>query len=553
MPATWRLHAPDTERARRLAEAVHIDPRTAQILLNRRVTTPEAAARFLRPSLSALGEPWILPGMERAVSRLKRAITTREAILLFSDSDVDGITSNVILYEALQASGAVVRSQISNRIEDGYGIPVSLVKQLEGSGTRVVVLLDCGTNQAAEVRRLEEQGIDVVIIDHHVPMDGWAKPHAMVNPHETRAPGMELCTAGLAFRTAQGLGIARGEAWWSQWLDLAALGTLADCSPLTGESRILVVEGIGRIVASKRPGLVRLCEATKTTAAQPEHILRKLVPRLNACGRLGDARAIWHLLRGADDGLTEEWLEASRAAHDQTKQMHRRLIAEAQAELERTHFKDQYVMVVSRPGWPQGMMGPLASQLAQRFGRPAIAVAMDGTMGVGSGRSIPDFNLLQAVQACQSLLVRFGGHAQACGLTVDRTQLEEFRRLVNEQGRVLLGRNGLIRTRAIDLELGLEELDPAWVEELRGLAPFGHGNPRPAIGVRQLAIEASSARSAVLCAGDTRISVRGWFPDLEPGERYDAVVGPDEPGTAACGLTVSDVRASAELSAPVPT
>jgi single-stranded-DNA-specific exonuclease len=360
--------------------------------------------------------------------------------------------------------------------------------------------------------------------------------------------GRGLSSAGLAFKLSQALVDPKEPERLDGLLDLAALGTLADCSPLLGDNRILIAAGLSRLVDSRRPGLRRLCEATGTARPEPEQVLRRLVPRLNASGRLGDPAAIWHLLRAEPAEAMEEWLEAAETAHARTKELHRRVIGQAQEQVNRLHFRDQYVVVVSGVDWPQGLMGPLASQIAQRYGRPAIAIALGERQGTGSGRSIPLFNLLAALQACETLLVRFGGHAQACGLTLDRQHLEPFRARVNEQARASLGREGLLRTRAIDLELPLAAVEPGWVGELERLAPFGQGNPRPTVAFRRLRLERRSARTAVLSDGARQVAARGMVPSGPDGERYDVAASPSLAGGELV-LTVTEVR-PAQLAAP---
>ncbi|MBI1992474.1 MAG: DHH family phosphoesterase [Candidatus Omnitrophica bacterium] len=541
MHAIWRVHPADPQRADRLAGGLGVDPITAQLLMNRGIHDHEQAVRFLHPTLETLGDPCRVPDLAQGVDRLKKAIARREPILIFSDSDVDGLTASVILYEVLRELGAVVRSRQSNRIAGGYGLPRTLVHQLTRSSTRLLILVDCGTNQPEDIRCLRAKGIETIVIDHHVPLDGWAQPHALINPHRGQGIGRELCSAGLVLKVAQALlGEGRRERL-AAYFDLAALGTLADCAPLVGENRAILAEGMPRVVRSHRPGLRRLCEATRTYRPEPDHILRRLTPHLNASGRLGDVTAAWKLLLGdADEGI-DEWMAFTAAAHTVTKQLHRRIMVEAEEQVSRFHFRDQFVMVVKRQGWHQGLMGPLAARLAERYGRPAIALAMDERCGIGSGRSVPLFNLLDALQACQGLLVRFGGHAQACGLTVDRKHLEEFCARVNQRARLALGREGLIKTRLVDLELPLSAIQPRWVEEAEGLAPFGPGNPRPTVVIRHLAVIVTSPQTATLTDGTKRMVGKGRFQALAPEGYYDVVAVPSLKAGALV-LTVSDVR-----------
>lgn len=547
MQSLWKIEAADPPRAHALAREAGIDEITAQLLLNRGVHTPSQAQRFFNPSLDGLEDPMALPDMAKAVKRIRRAIGDGEPILVFGDSDVDGLTANVILYEVLRSLGAHVRAKSANRIADGYGLPGALVRQLCRSTTTLLVLVDCGTNQAEAVRTLHAHGIDTIVIDHHVPMEGWAKPHALINPYRADGPGRELCSAGLVFSVARAL-LDDDARQTAAYLDLAALGTLADCSPLRKDNRILVSAGLERLVHSERLGVRRLCEATGVTQPDPEQVVRRLVPRLNASGRLGNPEAVWHLLcRGTQD-TTEAWLAAAESAHAQTKQLHRQTLGEAQEQVNRLHFRDQYVLVVSREGWPQGLMGPVASLLSERYGRPAIAIAMQQRRGVGSGRSVPVYDLLGALRQCQNLLEAFGGHAQACGLTLNAKNLQPFRELVNRHARAQLGREGLVRTRRMDLELPLSALEPAWVERVGAFAPFGRGNPRPTVVIRYVAMEAKSPRIGWISDGRRRVKVRGSLPAV-PGARCDVAACPALVDGEIV-LTVSDARVSSGLSAP---
>lgn len=544
MQPVWRVHPADPRQAQRLSLESGVHPLTAQLLLNRGIRTAQEVSRFFHPTLDTLTDPRALPDLPKGVARLQQAVAAGEPILVFGDSDVDGLTASVVLYEVLRGLGASVRAKQSNRIADRYGLPDALVQRLCRSSVKVVVLVDCGTNQPEAVRRLAACGIDTIIVDHHVPLDGWATPYALINPHrDPRGPWRELSSAGLAFKVAQALLGGEDDGRLEACLDLAALGLLADYAPLIGESRVLIAAGLPRIVSSHRRGLHALCEATQTTQPEPDQIAKRLVPRLNASGRLGDPAAVWNLLLSEEEGI-ERWLAEADAAHTTTKQLHRQLIGEAYEQINRLNFRDHYVLIVSRSGWHQGLMGPLAAQMAQQYGRPTIAIAMDERDGIGSGRSIPLFNLLDALKACQGLLTRFGGHAQACGLTVDRRQLEPFRELVNQHARVSLGRQGLVKTRTIDLELPLSAVESGWVGEVDRFAPFGQGNPRPTVVIRRVTIEPKSPRTAVISDGTVRMLGKGSYPAGVAGASYDVVAIPSL-AEGELVLTLSDAKASA--------
>lgn len=547
----WHVHQADPPAACRLAAELGVDPVTAQLLINRGFRHPPQASRFLSPTLHTLEDPSRVSGISRAAARLGEAIARRERIMIFGDSDVDGLTAGVILYDVLRELGAEVEAKQSNRLADGYGLPGALAREIPSSGAALLVLVDCGTNQADDLRLLQEAGVEVIVIDHHLPASGAAaEPSVLVNPHLTGGGGKELCSAGLAFKVAQALlGDAGRSHRVARLLDLAALGTLADCAPLIGDSRVMVAEGLPRITQSHRIGLARLCEDTQTSTPSAEQVLKRLTPRLNASGRLGDPAAVWHLLLSAEPDRIEEWLLQAGRAHATTKQLYRRMIAEAQEHVSRLHFRDEQVLVLSSRSWHPGLMGPLASQLVQRYGRPAIAVAVGAGQGIGSGRSVPRINLLALLQACGDLLVRFGGHAQACGLTIEPRHLASFREGINRQARGALEASGWVKTRTVDLELPLGEVTSRWVGEAGRFAPFGQGNPRPTVMVRGVRIARRSASTAVLSDGSAERTLRGRFDGIEPEERQDVVVRPSLMN-GELTLRLDDARGGAEPSSP---
>jgi single-stranded-DNA-specific exonuclease len=526
MRVQWSVHPQQPGKAKAFAQAAGVHPFTAQVLLNRGMDTPQQAQHFFSPQSQAFGDPFTLPDMLAAVERLKLAVHRQEPILVFSDSDVDGLTASVIAFELLRSAGARVQARHANRISDGYGLPDSAVQEIAASDVRVLLLLDCGTNQVDAVRRLSAAGIDTIILDHHVPIDGAAPAVAMVNPFTRQErQGRELCSAGLAFKLAQAWLYRSSAEGLDDYLDLAALGTLADCAPLRAESRLIVSRGMCRILDSRRPGLRRICEATGMTVPHPDQILRKLVPKLNASGRLGDCSAVWHLLCREAPESHETWMGLVDAAHNEIKRINKRILREAMAQASRIHFGDDAVVVVAGSGWHSGLMGPLASQLAQSYARPAIAIALNDGMGVGSARSVPSINVLEALKHCAGLLMRFGGHAQACGLTLPVEKLGEFRHQVNQEVRQAQSSGNAVHPAQHDLEAGLPDFSADWVAEWEKFAPFGMGNPQPTVVIRGVSIEVKSPRRGWATDGRMRLPIEGA---ITPGidARVDLAASP---------------------------
>lgn len=556
-PSTWDVLPSDPRRAAALARRCGVPPLIGQLLLNRGVRDAGEARRFFSPQLSALADPFALPDMARAVARIRQAVSRGESILVFGDSDADGITAAVIVSEALKQAGGRVLVRLSNRLTEGYGFPATLITRLKRLGVTLLILVDCGTNQRQEIRELARGGIATIVLDHHVPSaSSAAEPAALVNPHCADAsgrpqtasfgtpvahpadgwvPGLgrELCSAGLALKLAQALWPDDPERI-EPYLELAALGTLADYSPLVGDNRILVSEGTARLARTSRRGLAHLCAHVRLTKATPEQILQRLVPRLNAAGRMGDAKPVWRLLVERTSSGVERFAGMLGEAHDRSKALSRRILAEAHELANRISFKEQIVMVVGRQGWHPGLMGPVAAQLAGRFGRPAIAIAFGGGVGVGSGRSPSAFNLLEALQACEGMLLRYGGHPQACGLTIQAAHLDGFRESINHHARASLAHRTLVPRLRVDVETSLGEVTPQTAAALPQFRPFGPGNPAPLLLVRRL--EAESGRNGAVWLSDGRVRVRakGRAGGLVSGRCYDVVglPGATEDGVA---------------------
>ena len=544
------MHPQNPDASRLLADQLGVHRFTAQALINRRLETAGDARRFLNPADHDFDDPLRIRGMEKAVERLRRAIAQQETIRVFGDSDVDGITAAVIASEAIQQAGGSVDVRSSNRIDNGYGLPDSAVADILAAGVRVVVLVDCGTNQPEAIRTLAQNGVDTLILDHHAPLDEPAEPYAMVNAFCAGGDGRELCSAGLAFKLAQSLLVDAPPEQLTPYLDLAAIGTLADCAPLRGESRLIVFKGLACIANSLRPGLRRLCEAVGLDAISPDAILRKIVPKLNASGRLGDCSAARQLLGRHSPESHEMWMGSVDAAHEKTRSLQRRIVGEAMAQASRLNFAEDSVVVVAGAGWHRGLMGPLASQLAQSHNRPAIAIALEDGVGTGSARSVPSISVLEVLRRCSEHLVRFGGHAQACGLTVSRERLTAFRQAVNQAARELIAQqpSGTASGRVLECDLDLQtaDLTEDWTKEWQRFAPFGMGNPEPVVVLRRIRLEVKSPRRGWVREGERQIPVQGSIPTMGMDTPLDmAAVPMIERGELT--LRLRDVRLAAAL------
>jgi len=483
----WIVQPKDTARAALLARALGISPLLAQLLINRGIGDEAAARAFLSPDLSSLADPFAMRDMGRAVERIERALRRGEPIVVYGDYDVDGQTASAVLvsvFRELSSNPAAVSFYIPNRMDEGYGLHAEALYSLKDRAG-LVVTVDCGITSVEEARLARQWGIDLIITDHHQPGPEIPDALAVLNPKRPGCsyPEKQLAGVGIAFRLAQAVGKSWGRDF-HEYLDLVALGTVADLVPLLGENRVLVKCGLERMAATSRCGLRALMEvAAVDEDVRASDLGFRLGPRLNAAGRLSDPSVSVQLLLTDDPRLARE-LAAQLDAENSTRQdIERRITAEASELILKQGLDKQAGIVVAGAGWHPGVIGIVASRLVETFYRPTVVVSLSGTVGTGSARSIPGFDLHGGLMKCSHLLERFGGHTMAAGLTVRADRLaafaEEFARVCRDS----LSPEQLRPRLLIDAVVGLEDVTENLVEELALLEPTGFGNPAPLLQV----------------------------------------------------------------------
>ncbi|MDX2193120.1 MAG: single-stranded-DNA-specific exonuclease RecJ [Gemmatimonadales bacterium] len=493
-PANPRLvlrPAPDAAATAALAEALGIPRPLAALLVQRGHDAPDAARRFLRPELDQLGDPLALRGMADAVEVIARAVRSRRPILVHGDYDVDGQCATAILVRALRVAGADVTPFVPHRMRDGYDFGPAGLRAAEAAGAGLVITCDCGITAVEAVAAARAAGRDVVVTDHHLPGAVLPAANAVVDPQQ---PGdtsglSQLCGSGIAFKLVQALVpvLDLPRHLPLHLLDYAALATVADVVPLTGENRVIVRHGLRLLAQSRWPGLRALLAASQLDPAslRASHLGYVLGPRLNAAGRVGDAMDGVTLLL-EDDAHAALALAARLEAMNRERQaLDQRMLDDAIAEVE-AYGTLPPAVVLGRDGWHAGVVGIVASRLVERFGRPAFLVAFEAATGVGkgSGRSISAFDLHAALHGCGDLLERFGGHHAAAGLTVRRERFDAFRERFTALAAEALDPGDLGPEQRIDLEIGLADASPELERLVRHLEPCGMGNPAPVFGVR---------------------------------------------------------------------
>ena len=494
----WESLGCDEPSANRLAEALRIAPIVARLLCQRGLGDPEAAQRFLNPSLDHLHDPMMLAGMREAVDRIMAAIERRERIAIHGDYDVDGITSTVILRRALELLGADVVHFIPERLKDGYGLQPAAMDRLHAGRVALVVSVDCGIRGADAARRARELGIDLIITDHHEPDAELPPALAVINPkrHDCSYPDKYLAGVGVALKLVQALcRRAARDGWMPGFIKVAAIGTLADVVPLVGENRVIAKVGLDLL--SRGPhkiGLRSLLDVSGLTGKTIDsyHISFMLAPRVNAAGRMSTPDIATRLLLAADEAMAEEVRQLAMTLDGENlkRQEEEAEILAAAKKIVQTHpdVGAHSVLVVAGDGWHRGVIGIVASKLVDTFHRPAIVLSIEDGVAHGSCRSIPKFDMLGALERCAPLFMRFGGHRQAAGLALEASRIKELRLAVNAVADETLSPEDLMPRLCIDGDLTFRGITGEVVCGVTSLAPFGAGNPRPVFAARRVEI-----------------------------------------------------------------
>ena len=485
----------DSNLVARLADELKLPLPLAAVLIQRGYGSVEAAANFLEPRLAHLRPPEEIPGMMDAVERLHQAFQKKERIVLYGDYDVDGVTSLTILGRFLKVTGFSIDYFLPERAREGYGLSLAGAERcLTTHHPDLVVAIDCGTNSLEEATLLREQGVALIVIDHHEPTAATAAAAGaiLVNPKlENDDTHHLLCSAGLVFKFCHAFlkRFPNREIDLRHYLDLVALGTVADIAPLMGENRIFVRHGLKQLEKSHWPGIQALISVSEVRAPfSTSDVGFKLGPRINAAGRLASAEDALRLL------LTENRTEASQIArrldrlNRERQDIERAVTSEAEAWVEANlDFTSQKSIVVGQGNWHEGVIGIVASRLSKRWYRPAFVIGFNEEgWGKGSGRSIQGLPLVAALEACGALLEGFGGHAMAAGLKIHQSRFEEFKLLFEEVAGTFLKEEDLIPALHLDAEVDLAMIDHAWLSIQEQLAPFGASNPQPLFFARAM-------------------------------------------------------------------
>jgi single-stranded-DNA-specific exonuclease len=484
----WIESPVDAESVRRLEREVKVSPLIARLLVQRGLEEPAAAQAFLHPSLDQLHSPQLMAGMGDAVERLRRALEQREKILIYGDYDVDGTMAVVVLLTTLRMLGADVEAYVPHRLTDGYGMRVPVVEEAATKGFRVVISVDTGIREHEVLARARELGVDCIVTDHHLP-DGHLPPAcAILNPRrlDCAYPEKSLAGVGVAFKLAQALlGERMTERLLTSFLKVVAIGTIADVVPLLGENRVIARFGLEALRQPSQSGLASLMELAGLTGKQitAGDVGFRIGPRLNAAGRMENARDVIDLFTLPDPARTREIAERLDRLNRERQRVEEEILRTILGELEQRAGVDAlYTLVLAGESWHRGVIGIVAQRVAERYRRPALVIGIEDGVGVGSGRSIKGFHLLDALTSVADLFQRFGGHAQAAGFAIAREHIPELIRRFEVHARSVLTAADLEPVLKVDATVNLAQVDWPLYEQIIQLEPFGMGNPTPVFG-----------------------------------------------------------------------
>lgn len=475
---SWKTLPSDKAVEEKISNALEISPITAGLLLNRGIREPNEAEYFLSPSIESMHDPFLMKDMEKAVSLIRNAVKNGRKILVYGDYDADGITSAALLLRVLRDNGASADFYIPHRINDGYGLNESAVESAREKGAELIITVDCGINSIKEVILAQRLGIDVVITDHHeISCLALPPARAVINPLQSgcKYPYKKLSGAGVAFKLAWAL---FGKAGAMRHLDLAAVGTVADVCPLTGENRAIVKFGIEALAGTKKPGLSALleCSGIKDRDISARDIAFIIAPRLNAPGRIASAASSVELLLSEDPAGARERAAALEQDNKRRQKIQKEIFDSASSKLAKNGGGPLIALADDR--WHPGLIGIIASKICEQYSRPAVLISSDGDSGRGSARSGDGFHILSALSECRSLLSDLGGHANAAGFSIKKRNIPKFLEKIRD---IALNSENCADDDLLtaDRKISLREISAKLLEEFNGLQPFGEGNPEP--------------------------------------------------------------------------
>lgn len=482
----WNLkEAPEEKATLALADSLNISNILANLLIQRGITNFYEAKNFFRPSLETLHDPFLMNGMHEATQRVLHALTHNEKICVYGDYDVDGTCSAALMYLFLKELGANVETYIPNRLTEGYGVSITSIDLLKEHGVNLIITVDCGITAVEEIDYANSLGIETIVCDHHQSKEKIPNAYAVLDPIKPGCnyPFKHLSGAGVGFKLASAVGARIGKKELAlKYLDLVALAGAADIVPLVDENRVLVKEGLDLINTNPRPGIVALLKSARMEPGNLNagQIVFTIAPRINAVGRLGDANRAVELFTTDDPKRALELAQVLEDENTERRKIDEMTFSHAMQLVDSEINMDSDLgIVLHYDDWHPGVIGIVASRLVEKFHRPAVMLTTIDGVAKGSARSIHGFNIYEALQSCEDLLLQFGGHEAAAGLAIEIEKLDEFKERFNFILRQNMTAENKLHELHIDTKISFSEISPKFIRVLDQFAPFGPGNMRP--------------------------------------------------------------------------
>ena len=558
----WEIPDVDADAVACLCRELNIPRIIARLLVLRGIADPQSAQSFLNPSLNQLHDPFLLADMKTAAARLRGALERAEKILIYGDYDVDGAVAVVILLAALRGLGGQVEAFIPHRLSDGYGMRAAVIEEAAAKGFRVVISVDTGIREHEALKRARDLGLDCIVTDHHLPDRHLPPAYAILNPQRAECgyPDKRLAGVGVAFKLVQALlGERLTGPVLQSYLKIVAIGTIADVVPLVGENRVFARFGLEGLRQPSQAGLQALLEVSGLDRRNISagDVAFRIAPRLNAAGRMENAREVIDLFTSSDLEKTRQIAAHLEKLNRDRQRVEDGILQEIADIMDRHPDKrDRYSLVLAGEGWHRGVSGIVAQRVVEQYHRPVLVISVEDDLGVGSGRSIRAFHLLDALNAMQDLFVRFGGHARAAGFALPSSRIAELETRFEQHARAALKPLDLEPVLRVDAEVSGKEIDWTLFEALERLAPFGCGNPTPVLAARDFRLvlgprilRDKHLRLRVAC-GPRSFDAIGWKmaergATLAPGQALDMAFTLDQnvfQDVTTLQLVVSEIR-----------
>ena len=498
MNKKWQIYQANEEQVEEISKKYNINKLLATILSNRDITEKEQIEKFLNPKRNDFYNPYKMLDMEIAVKRIIKAIENKEKVIIYGDYDVDGITSVTVLKSFLEERGINVAEYIPNRLEEGYGLNKKAVKEIAEQKYTLMITVDCGISAIEEVEYANSLGIETIITDHHEPGNELPKALAVIDAKrkDNTYPFRNLAGVGVVFKLIQALSIELGleEKEYLKYLDIVCIGTISDIVPLVDENRVIVKLGLKLVEQTKNLGLKAILESTGYSKIDSTTISFGVAPRINACGRMGHQEEALKLFLSKNSNevaeLTQKLNEYNRVRQETEKNIYN----EAIEQIEQIDLDKQNTIILMGKNWHHGVIGIVSSKITELYFKPSILLCEEGEKGKGSGRSIPGFDLYEALTECNELLEKFGGHSMAVGINVKKENFEKFKEKFEEIAKQKHIEE-IVPILKIDALINLDEIDKNIVESLKELEPFGEENKMPLFAIKNLKIDSIRALS----------------------------------------------------------